>query len=116
MAIDVKNLVAEELVKLAPSVSGSVVSTLALREHDRRVAAFLYVVEEMDKTQKEIYKIKPDHVGYDLDRKVVAESYTKETLDRKKKLEEYIEKLTKAIDATEKEPRDFSKVIEIAKL
>ena len=116
MTIDVKNLVADRLVQLAPAVAEAVVETLAAKEHDRRIAAFLAVVEEIDKTTKELYKIKPDNVQFNLDGSKASETYNKETLESKKKLEEKLAKLNKAIEATEAEPRDFSKVIEIAKL
>jgi GTPase involved in cell partitioning and DNA repair len=113
MAIDVKGLVAEKLVEWAPSVSESVIDTLAKREHDRRVSAFLYVVEEIEKARKELYKVKPDIVSYNVDRSIASESYSKETLDKKQKLEETMNKLIAAVEKTEVEPRDFSKVIEI---
>jgi hypothetical protein len=116
MTIDVKALVANRLVQLAPSVSEAVVDQLAGKEHSRRISAFLVVVDELDKATKELRKVKPDNVQYNKDGSEASATYSKATLDAMKKLEEQIAKYNKAIDATEAEPRDFSKVIEIAKL
>jgi len=115
MTIDVKALVADRLVQLAPSVCTSVVDTLAQVEHNKRIDAFLFVVGEIDKAIMEIRKIKPA-VQYDIDGKEINSSYSKEQIEAKKKLDERVAKLNKAIDATEATPPDFSKIIEIAKL
>ena len=110
MTIDVKDLVANRLVELAPSVCTSVVDTLAQVEHDKRVEAFLYVVGEVDKSQKELNKFKPDQVAYDVDGKVISETYSKNVLDSKAKVVKRLAELNAALDATEADPRDFTKV------
>ena len=115
MTIDVKALVADRLLQLAPSVTNSVIEQLAGAEHSRRISAFLFVVDEIDKAVMEIRKIKPV-VQYDYDGKEQTSSYTKEQIEAKKKLDERVAKLNKAIDATEATPPDFSKILEIAKL
>lgn len=112
--VDLKALVADRLVELAPSVSTSVIETLAQKEHGKRIEAFMFVVEELDKQTKELKKIsKPDIVTYNADRSIASSQYTKETLDKMGKIRENIDRLVTAIDMTESTPRDFTKLIEL---
>jgi SMC interacting uncharacterized protein involved in chromosome segregation len=114
MSVDIKKKVAERLVELAPSVAGVVVETLAQKENGRRIEAFLDVVDKLDNATKELRKIKPDNVQYDANDIEISASYSKELVEKRKKLKDQIAKFEKAIEATEAEPRDFTKLFEIS--
>ncbi len=119
--------VAEKIGGSNPKVVETVVEKLADVEIQKRIAAVVSAIDHGNKLRRELNKIKPDNTTYNADGSVQAESWTKATLENKKKLIEKAAKLEKAIElalspgeipATDTEPAkaklpDYSKLYEV---
>jgi hypothetical protein len=107
-------VVAERIKNIAPAVSDKVVEHLVNKELTRRSEAVIQGFGDLDKMKTELKKIKPDVVSYNLDGSVANSNWTKATLEAKNKLEQKMEKLTKALDKALVD-NDYSDLYNIAK-
>ena len=107
-------LVAERIKNIAPEVSDKVVEHLVTKELNRRSEAIIYGFGELDKMKNELKKTKPDVVAYNLDGTIASANWSKQKLDDKNKLEQKMEKLTKAIDKALVD-NDYSDLYNLAK-
>jgi CO dehydrogenase/acetyl-CoA synthase beta subunit len=92
------------LVKRAELLSNSnlqvfdrVVNTLVEKEQQKRTDAVLSLLDKIANSEKELKKIKPDQVFLDAFGKPSLETWTKESLEKKKKAEEQLEKMKGAL-------------------
>ncbi len=114
MAVSVKELVAEGLASSTAVVRSRVIEALVLEEQDKRVKAVLKVIQNLDQTRKDGFKLKPDVMTYDRDGKVASEGYTKTTTDAIKANQELISKLEGALnEALDESSPNFEKVLKL---
>lgn len=90
--------VAETISQAGPAVLAKVIDRLAAIEIDKRVSALENAVNAAVTTKRELQKIKPDNVQYDITGKAVVETYTKAKIEEKQKLEQKLAKIEKAVD------------------
>lgn len=107
-------LVAERIKNIAPEVSDKVVEHLVAKELNRRSEAVINGFGELDKMKSDLKKTKPDVVTYNIDGTVASSNWTKAKLEEKNKLEQKMEKLTKAIDKALVD-NDYSDLYNLAK-
>lgn len=105
--------VSEKVELASKSVKDKVVEMLAEKEVQARTDATMSVLAKLNETNKELNKMKPDNVLYDVDGKEVSATYTKAKLDERKKLIEKRDSLDKALTLALVK-NDFSKVKELA--
>jgi CO dehydrogenase/acetyl-CoA synthase beta subunit len=74
-----------------------VVNTLVEREQQKRTDAVLSLMDKIANAEKELKKIKPDQVFLDASGKPSLETWTKDSLEKKKKAEEQLEKMKDAL-------------------
>lgn len=110
----------ETLKKVSEVISSSneevinrVVGVFVEKELSRRVDSLVSAFNSLEEKNKELAKVKPDHVLYDQDGNKTTESYTKDKVDEVKKLKESIKKVETAINAALE--GDFSKVFNLPK-
>lgn len=91
--------VASEVASVAstPAILDSVVKSLVSQEINRRSDALLKVINQAFSLKKELYKVKPDILSYNVDGTVAQAAWSKPKLEEKKKLEEKLDKLDRAI-------------------
>lgn len=97
--------IAEGIAKLGSTkVVDTVVESLVRVEILKRADALEKAIKLHDDTIKEIRKIKPDQITYDLDGTKQTETYSKSVIDNNKKFTDKLKKIEKTIvDATEAE-------------
>lgn len=111
-----KNLmdaVATRLNESQGKVRETVVEVLVQKELDERKNAVLQVISLLEKTKKELNKVKPDVVMVSADG-VKTECFSKAKADEKVKLLDKVESLSKALDKAFNE-NNFDKCKELAK-
>ncbi len=104
--------VAEQIANAGPAILDKVINNLASLEIEKRASALLNGVNLAVATKRELQKIKPDQQSFDASGKVVFESYSKTKVEEKKKLEEKLAKIEKAVELAVNS-NDFSKVSEL---
>lgn len=116
-AKSINEVVSEKIKSAGPQpVVDAVVALLVQKENDRRVKALAEALEAAAKAQQELFKVKPDNVTFNEDGSPASSTYSKAKLDEKKKLQEKLAKIEKAIEnATNTEKPDFSGLYNIAK-
>jgi hypothetical protein len=92
----IKEAVAEKIAQLGPAVQDGVVSILVEQVKDKRIKAILSAQNLIEEKQKELRKIKPEQT-FGTDNKLVSEYFTKANMESKKKIEELIAKVEKAL-------------------
>jgi hypothetical protein len=103
--------VAGRLKSIGSTVHNNVVEALYNKEADRRTAAVLKCVEEIEGKEKELNKLFPDVVTYeDEEGKVPTKRYSKERVEQRKKLKEEIGKLNGKLNLA-LEKNDWSKLL-----
>jgi hypothetical protein len=112
---NVKELVSERLITLAPAVKDRVIDELVVVEQEKRVAAILSVLNQMENAKRQGSKLKPDANTFDRDGVVISEGYKKETTEAIKKNNELVSKLGTALEeAFNEEKPSFEKVLKLA--
>lgn len=96
--MEIRTKIAEQLSNISPKVENDVVETLVTREVFKRSAAIVQALEDLSDLEKNLKKIKPDQSGFDVDGKVISETYSKTRLEELNKTKAKIDKYTKAID------------------
>ena len=114
MTTSITNAVAEKIAAISPAVNEKVIDALVARELEKRSDAVLGGLDKLRTMQNDLRKIRPD-VGGAFDEagnEVKPTLYSKAKFDERKKLNEQIEKLQKALDlAIDK--GDMSKLYEL---
>lgn len=106
-----------KLAESAPSIRVNVIESLAKKEQQARADAVLAVLEKIQAATKGFYKLKEDQATYNADGTVQSTGFSKTKLDERKKAQEDIDRLEKALSqalSPENGKYDFSKVKEIA--
>lgn len=94
----IRAAVAESLGALSDRTRAQVVEHFAAAEATKQATAIIKGLDLLATLERDRYKIRPAHQGYDLEGKGVGDPFfTKEQVDQMKKLNEQIEKVTKAI-------------------
>jgi hypothetical protein len=104
--------VAEQIANAGPAILDKVINNLASLEIEKRANALLNGVNLAVATKRELQKIKPDVVAYDASGAEVSANWSKSKLEEKKKLEEKLGKIEKAVELAVTK-NDFSKVSEL---
>lgn len=92
-----KETIAERVAALGPAVQEGVVTVLVEQVKDKRVKAILTALSLLEEKQKELKKIKPEQT-FDGEGKVASEFYTKANNETRKKTNEAITKIEKALE------------------
>lgn len=92
--------VADKLSKSIPALRAEIIEELADKVLRSRSETLLNAIEEIAKLSKERSAIikKPANVSYDGDGNKVTETYTKQQIDDKKKIEDRHAKISKLVD------------------
>lgn len=111
MAIDMKlkEIVAQQISSSSQKVFDAVVDVMVTDELKKREELVLSAIKKINELKSESQKTKPDNTAYDIEGKILQQSYTKETLEKLKKNSEKTAKLVKALDAAF-EGGDFSQL------
>lgn len=88
---------AELLATSNVNVLERVISSLVEQEQVKRTNAVLSMLDKISTAEKELKKMKPDQVFLDAAGKPTLETWTKESLEKKKKAEEQLEKMKNAL-------------------
>jgi hypothetical protein len=92
-----KETVAEKIASLGPVVQEAVATALADQVKEKRVKAVLTALNLKEEKEKELKKIKPEQT-FDGEGKVASEFYTKANNDLRKKTQEALTKIEKALN------------------
>ena len=114
MTKTITDAVAEKIAAISPAVNEKVIDALVVRELEKRSDAVLSGLDKLRTMQNDLRKIKPDVGGFfDEDgNETKPNAYSKAKFEERKKFNEQIEKLQKALDlAIDK--GDMSKLYEI---
>jgi hypothetical protein len=110
----IKETVAGKIASLGPAVESSVVDVLAEQVKEKRVKAVLAGLDLKEAAEKELKKIKPDQQQYDGENKLVSETYSKSAIENKKKAEEKVANIEKALNsALDATAPDYKKLFEL---
>ncbi len=90
--------VTENINSSNAAVADKVVNYFVEIEVDRRVNSLTKSIQELEKLDKDLLKVKPDQKSYSAEGMVVAETFSQAKIDERKKLQEKINKLRKAIE------------------
>lgn len=102
--------VKEKIATRGAEVGERVVDYYANKEVNERADRALAAVAALQDLEGKIKKIKPDSVQYDLQGKEILSSYSKQTLEERKKLVEQAEKIEAALTDVFAEPPNFDKL------
>lgn len=92
-----KETVAEKIAGLGPVVHEAVATALADQVKEKRVKAVLTALNLKEETEKELKKIKPEQT-FDAEGKVASEFFTKANNETRKKAQEKLTKIEKALN------------------
>jgi hypothetical protein len=95
---DIRKDIAARIAEINPQVSESVVSAIVSREVEKRSNAIVQGLDKLRDLERDLKKIKPDQVTYDVDGKVKDESWSQGQLKSLTEARQKIKKLTDAID------------------
>ena len=97
-AISIRDAVAAKIAASNDTVHDRIIDILTTKEVERRVDGILKALEERDKLDKELRKIKPDVQTFNEDGSVKDSAYSKGKLDERKKVTERLSKVETAIN------------------
>lgn len=90
--------VAESIANITPKVEDQVVEVLVERELEKRATAIVKAMDTLSKFEGELKKIRPDQTSFSETGEKISETYSKAKLEEKNKLQQKIDKNTKAIN------------------
>lgn len=96
--MEIRTKIAEQLSNISPKVENDVVEALVAREVSKRSAAIVQALDDLSELEKTMKKTKPDQQSFDVEGKVISETYSKNRFEELNKIKAKIEKYTKAID------------------
>lgn len=113
--LSLQTKVAEMIKTNAPQqVEDKIIAALVDREVNRRSDALTKAIDNLSKMEGERKRIKPDNVSYNEDGTVKDQSYSKAKTEEIKKLDQKIDKHTKAITKA-LENQDYGDVYNLGK-
>lgn len=113
--LTIREAVAEQLGDLGNRTRNAVVEHFARIEAEKQSNAIIAGLNKLNDLEKQRVRIKPSFAGYGVDGKGIGEEmFSKEQLDQIKKLEEQIEKLSKAITKAD-DKSDFGDLYNLTK-
>lgn len=98
MNVDLNKIVSEKLSESKDEVKNRVVNHLYENKIKNRVEQVLNTLEKIETAKKELKKVKPDTVSYDIEGKEINSGYTKENLDKINKQKFELIKLEEALE------------------
>ena len=96
--MNIKEAVAVKLSQSSALVAETVIAQLAQETVDKRVQQITQAYTELDKLQKDYFRLKADIISFNEDGSVKEQAFSKERLEERKKSLERQEKIQKAID------------------
>lgn len=113
--ITIREAVVETVKNVGPRTRKAVVEHFAQREADKQAQALIKGLDKLTELERDLSKVRPQHVMFDASGNGVGEpTFTKEQVEQRKKLNEQIEKLTKAINKAD-EKNDFGDLYNLTK-
>lgn len=97
--ISIKTEAKEQIKAKNATIRETVIERLVEAELDNRATILAKAIEDREKKDRDLKKIKPDNVVYDAATSEKKETYTAAKFEERKKAQEAINKLDKAIDA-----------------
>lgn len=113
VTVSVREKIATEMSTLNPKVEAAMVRILADREVEKRSVALVKCWDLLQTAENELKRLRPDHVIFDVTHTKVGEAYSKTQDENRKKIEQRIEKLAKAINKAI-DDHDFSDAYNLA--
>lgn len=110
--MNITEAVAKKIADAGPDTLERVVSTLAEEVLRKRVNALVSAYTESDNLAKKLRTLKPDQLGYDDTGAVVSQSYSKQRLEERKKVEARTARVNKAINKAV-ESNDFGDLFKL---
>lgn len=108
-----KETIAERVASLGPAVQEGVITVLVDQVKDKRVKAILTGLNLLEEKQKELKKIKPTQT-FDAEGKVASETFSKGDNETRKKTNESIAKIEKALEkATNPEKPEYDDLFKV---
>jgi hypothetical protein len=108
-----KETVAEKIAGLGPVVHEAVATALADQVKEKRVKAVLTALNLKEEKEKELKKIKPEQT-FDGEGKVASEFYTKANNELRKKTQEALTKIEKALnEALDPEKANYENLFKV---
>lgn len=98
MTKTITDVVTSALANSGETVRQKVIDTLVDQELNKRSEAIVRGLNEQSKLKKEAFKIKPDILAYDDQGQEVSANWSKAKLEEKKKNEDKLSKLEKALE------------------
>lgn len=112
--ITIKETVAGNIASLSTAVEASVVGVLTEQVKEKRVKAILSGLDLKEAVEKDLKKSKPDQQSFGPDNKLLSETYSKKAMEDKKKLEEKLANIEKALNAAlDATAPDYKKLFEL---
>lgn len=113
--IGIRAAVAAGVASLGARTREEVVEHFAAQQATKQAEALIKGLDKLTSLERELQKInKPDVQTFDEDGTVASATFSKERIEERKKLNEQIEKLTKAINKAD-EGDDFGDLYNLAK-
>jgi len=113
----IKDIINESVGEIIGASNGKVrshlVDTIAGREITRRQEAVVKAYDLLQEKEKDLKKIKPDSVTYDVDRKPLTTGYSSAKLDERQKIVDAIEKIKKALEKAFAEKPDYQQLFSL---
>ena len=109
---NVFSLVKQRLDSSGEEVKNRLVDLMVEDELSKRVATLKVAIEKLQQLSKELRKVKPDQVVFDENGNAVQTGFSKNMLDAKRKLQDQVDQLDKAVDNAMNltEPDAFAKL------
>ena len=99
MADTINAAVAAQLATLGSKVvEDAVVKIMVDRDVEKRTTALVNVLEQITTTKRDLNKIGPDNVTYDITGARVSETFSKARIDERYRTEQKLTKMRKAVD------------------
>lgn len=108
----IRDSVRESLKSLGPKTREMVIDHYANLEADKQATALIKTIDKLSEAEKTMQRMRPDLETYGDDGKVQSSGWSKAKLEERTKLQEKIDKLTKAINKAD--DGDFGDLYNVA--
>ncbi len=113
--VTIRAAVLESVKNVGPRTREAVVEHFAQREADKQAQALIKGLDKLSDLEKDLSKVRPQHTMFDETGAGVGNpTFTKEQVEQRKKLNEQIDKLTKAINKAD-DQNDFGDLYNLTK-
>lgn len=96
--LPIRTQIAEKLTSISPSVSDAVVEAMVERTKKKYVDAFVICLDKLTTMEKDLAKIRPDQTSFNVKGEKLSETFSKNKLDERNKLNEQVNKLIRIMD------------------